>query len=200
MKCKEAKTQAALLIGNDVEPAALEAVRKHLGECVGCREHFERLSNCLEVLQTPPRSWNADDESLWPRLSARLASPNAGQKPHRLNGWAPTLAVAAVCTAMFWGASGYWPARQTTDQQGGVNGVETISEPIGVGPAFDGCSRTTSTGKRIATSPVAEESFRPRFGYNAAAKTRRWPDRGRSGGQTGPLMRADAAGTCPAIS
>jgi hypothetical protein len=138
MKCKEAKTQAALLIGNDVEPSALEAVRKHLGECVGCREHFERLSNCLEVLQTPPRSWNADDESLWPKLSARLASPNAGQKPHRLNGWAPTLAVAAACTAMFWVASGYWPGHQSAGQSGRVNGVEVISEPSGDRPGFDG--------------------------------------------------------------
>jgi hypothetical protein len=138
MKCKEAKTQAALLIGNDVEPAAVEAVRKHLGECVGCRQHFDRLSSCLEVLQAPPRSWNADDESLWPKLSVRLASPNAGQKPHRLNGWAPTLAVAAACTAMFWVASSHWSGNQPAGQPSGVNGVEAISEPSGDHSTFDG--------------------------------------------------------------
>jgi hypothetical protein len=143
MKCKEAKTQAALLIGNDVEPTALEAVRKHLGDCVGCRQHFERLSSCLEVLQAPPRSWNADDESLWPKLSVRLASPNAGQKPHRLNGWASTLAVAAACTAMVWVASSHWSGNQSAGQPGGVNGVENISEPIGAGPAFDSARERT---------------------------------------------------------
>ncbi len=35
----------------------------------------------------------------------RLASPTFGQKPHRLSGWGPTLAVAASCLAMFWVAS-----------------------------------------------------------------------------------------------
>jgi hypothetical protein len=163
MKCKEAKTQAALLIGNDVEPAALEAVRKHLGECVGCREHLERLSNCLEVLQTPPRSWNADDESLWPKLSARLASPNAGQKPHRLNGWAPTLVVAAACAAMFWVALSHRPGPQGPVQPGGVNGVETISEPIGAGAAFDGARERTRQEnelqrRRLPKNPSEQDS------------------------------------------
>jgi predicted anti-sigma-YlaC factor YlaD len=105
MNCKQAKSQVALLIGNDLEPAALADVRQHLGQCGSCRQHFDQLSNCLDVLQTPPRGFGPDEESLWPKLSVRLASPTAGQKPHRLNGWAPSLAVAAACTAMFWVAS-----------------------------------------------------------------------------------------------
>ena len=108
MNCKQAKSQVALLIGNDLEPAALADVRHHLGQCVSCRQHFDKLSSCLEVLQSPPRGFNLEDESLWPKLSVRLASPTAGQKPHRLNGWAPSLAVAAACTAMFWVASKNW--------------------------------------------------------------------------------------------
>jgi predicted anti-sigma-YlaC factor YlaD len=135
MKCKDAKTQAALLIGNDLEPTALEEVRKHLGQCPGCREHFERLSSCLEVLQGPAQSWNGESESLWPKLSARLASPNVGQKPHRLNGWAPTLAVAAACTAMFWVASSQWSADQSVGQPAGVNRIPL--QPVGESPALE---------------------------------------------------------------
>jgi hypothetical protein len=122
MNCKQAKSQVALLIGNDLEPAALADVRSHLGQCVSCRQHFEKLSSCLEVLQTPPRGDNPEDESLWPKLSVRLASPNAGQKPHRLNGWAPTLAVAAACTVMLWVASKSWI---------GKDGIQPVS-PAGV--------------------------------------------------------------------
>ena len=72
MNCKQAKTHVALLIGNDLEPAALADVRNHLGQCVSCRQHFEKLSSCLEVLQAPPRGYSPEEESLWPKLSVRV--------------------------------------------------------------------------------------------------------------------------------
>jgi hypothetical protein len=106
MNCKQAKEKLALLIGNDLDASEIGNVQRHLGQCTGCREHLQRLSSCLEVLQVPAAgAFRADEESLWPRIAVRLASPNAGQKPHRLSGWGPTLAVAAACTAMFWVAS-----------------------------------------------------------------------------------------------
>jgi hypothetical protein len=106
MNCKQAKGKLALLIGNDLDASAVGDVQKHLGECGDCREHLQRLSSCLEALQVPAAgAFRVEGESLWPRISVRLASPSAGQKPHRLSGWAPTLAVAAACTAMFWVAS-----------------------------------------------------------------------------------------------
>jgi hypothetical protein len=106
MNCKQAKGKLALLIGNDLDASAAGEIQRHLGQCAGCREHLQELSSCLEVLQVPAAgAFHADGESLWPRISVRLASPSAGQKPHRLSGWAPTLAVAAACTAMFWVAS-----------------------------------------------------------------------------------------------
>jgi hypothetical protein len=131
MNCKQAKTQVALMIGNDLEPRALEDVRTHLGQCVGCRQHFEQLSSALEVLQAPPRSWNPEHESLWPKLSTRLASSTAGQKPHRLSGWAPTLAVAAACLAMFWVVSSQWPADGPSQPDGVFR-----AQPVGEAPAF----------------------------------------------------------------
>ncbi len=135
MNCKQAKTQVALLIGNDLEPTALAEVRNHLGQCAGCRQHFERLSSCLEVLQAPLRAYNAEDESLWPKLSARLASPNAGQNPHRLSGWAPTLAVAAACTAMVWVASNQWIGTSAVDQSRPDGTIQPIANPPRVEPS-----------------------------------------------------------------
>jgi hypothetical protein len=106
MNCKQARGKLALLIGNDLDGSAMQDVQKHLGECSGCRGHLKQLSSCLEVLQVPvAANFGTGGESLWPNLSSRLASPSAGQKPHRLNGWASTLAVAAACTVMFWVAS-----------------------------------------------------------------------------------------------
>jgi predicted anti-sigma-YlaC factor YlaD len=109
MNCKIAQSQLALLVGNDLEPAAVDQVRKHLDKCDCCRRHFDRLTAAQEALQAPAEgAWSATDESLWPKLSVRLASATAGSKPHRLNGWAASLAVAAACTAMVWVASHQW--------------------------------------------------------------------------------------------
>jgi hypothetical protein len=106
MNCKQARGKLALLIGSDLDVSDVGEVQKHLGQCAGCREHLQQLSSCLEVLQVPAAgAFRAEGESLWPRIAVRLASPSAGQKPHRLSGWAPSLAVAAACTAMFWLAS-----------------------------------------------------------------------------------------------
>jgi hypothetical protein len=130
MNCKQAKSQVALLIGNDLEPSALADVRGHLGQCVSCRQHFDKLSSCLEVLQAPPRGYNSEDESLWPKLSVRLASPSAGQKPHRLSGWGPSLAVAAACTAMFWVASQHWTPTGSVEQAVPGGMVYPASQPF----------------------------------------------------------------------
>src|SRR5271155_2227744 len=125
MNCKQAKEKLALLIGNDLDASAVGEIQKHLGQCAGCREHLQRLSSCLEVLQVPVAgAFHAEGESLWPRISVRLASPSAGQKPHRLSGWAPTLAVAAACTAMFWVASRQFVPNSPAD------GVFRPADPI----------------------------------------------------------------------
>jgi hypothetical protein len=122
MNCKQAKEKLALLIGNDLDASEVGEVQKHLGQCTGCRQHLQRLSSCLEVLQVPAAgAFRAEEESLWPRISVRLASPSAGQKPHRLSGWGPTLAVAAACSLMFWVAS----------YQFGGNPLPTFSAPGG---------------------------------------------------------------------
>jgi predicted anti-sigma-YlaC factor YlaD len=135
MNCKIAQSQLALLVGNDLEPAAVDQVRKHLDQCDCCRRHFDRLTAAQEALQTPGEgAWSATVESLWPKLSLRLASATAGSKPHRLNGWAASLAVAAACTAMVWVASHQWPGQPVPEDVG--HPVQAISDeaPVPAGP------------------------------------------------------------------
>ena len=128
MNCKSAKSQIALMVGNDLEPAAIDEVRQHISECEGCRRHLSRLTASLEALQAPADAiWSAGDESLWPKVSGRLASASAGEKPHRLNGWAASLAVAAACTAMLWVASRQWQGQGAADF--GQPGIQQINEP-----------------------------------------------------------------------
>jgi len=130
MNCKRAKTQLALLIGNDLEPVAVQEVRKHLDECGSCREHLQRLSASLDVLQAPVNStWNAQSESLWPKLSVRLASQGAPSKAHRMNGWAASLSVAAACTAMFLVARHQFPSESAPAQQG-IQLEPVLEQPI----------------------------------------------------------------------
>jgi len=162
MKCKQAKSQLALLIGNDLEPTALQEIHQHLGQCVGCRQHFKQLSTALEVLQAAP-PWSSEQErtseheSLWPRLSVRLASPVAGERPHRLNGWAPSLAVAAACLTMFWVVSSQWMGEKAVD------------------PAPAGFQRSISQPASFEPSDLpAQNGFEP--GQNGLAPRRRPSD------------------------
>ncbi|HET6327969.1 MAG TPA: hypothetical protein VFG04_25020 [Planctomycetaceae bacterium] len=131
MNCKQAKGQLALLIGNDLDGSSVGEIQKHLGQCAGCREHLQQLSSCLEVLQVPAAgAFRADGESLWPRISVRLASPSAGQKPHRLSGWAPTLAVAAACLAMFWAASWQFSGTSSSSSSGPIEMLQPVDQPV----------------------------------------------------------------------
>src|SRR5580700_7875268 len=145
MNCKQAKEKLALLIGNDLDASAVGEIQKHLGQCAGCREHLQQLSSCLEVLQVPAAgAFRADGESLWPRISVRLASPSAGQKPHRLSGWAPTLAVAAACTAMFWVAS-YQFTSDSPIRSFSAPGQSIDVQPIEGPPVFNRQSRPSNS-------------------------------------------------------
>lgn len=103
MNCKEAKSQIALLVGNDLEPRTAATLRRHLDACPCCRDQAQSLTSCIDVLQSDASTpWNTEPGSLWPGLQVRLASQRPVEKPHRMNGWAPALAVAAAGLAMVW--------------------------------------------------------------------------------------------------
>ncbi len=151
MNCKQAKPQLALLIGNDLEPSVAGLVREHLELCADCRQHLQRLSNSLEAIQTAPAGpWDADRDSLWPKLSVRLAAESAGHKPHRMSGWAPTLAVAAACTVMFFIASHQWGGGAVQAPPGGLQ-IQPVQDP-----QFNGLPDADRT--QPSTLPADDES------------------------------------------
>src|ERR1700677_1853985 len=153
MNCKQARGKLALLIGNDLDVSAIAEVQKHVIQCAGCRERLQRLSSCLEVLQVPAAAtFLGDGESLWPRISVRLASPTAGQKPHRLSGWAPSLAVAAACTAMFWVASKNWLP---------TAGVEPAAPPVMVYPTGEHPSESPNVMPLENSRPIRPRVQKP---------------------------------------
>jgi hypothetical protein len=131
MNCKQARGKLALLIGSDLDASAVGEVQKHLSQCAGCREHLQQLSSCLEVLQVPAAgAFNSEGESLWPRISVRLVSPSSGERPHRLSGWAPTLAVAAAVTVMFWASSQFMTDSAPSGSGGPIPYQQQIDEPV----------------------------------------------------------------------
>jgi hypothetical protein len=115
MNCKHTRTQLALLVGNDLKPDAVQDVHKHLDQCGGCRDHWNRLSTSLDALHGAAAvnsAWDPESDGLWNKLVVKLprqaAKPQSPQKPHRMNGWAATMSVVVACSAMVWVASRQW--------------------------------------------------------------------------------------------
>jgi hypothetical protein len=101
MKCKQAKTQIALWVGNDLEEAAQQKLRGHLTECPECREHSRQLKVSLRALESVERMDALVPASVWPNLSVRLAGRRVDFGMNRFNGWVAAVAVAASALAMF---------------------------------------------------------------------------------------------------
>ena len=132
MNCKHTRTQLALLVGNDLKPDAVQDVHKHLDQCGGCREHWNRLSTSLDALHgaaTVNSAWDPEADGLWNKLVVKLprqvAKPQPPQKPHRMNGWAATMSVVVACSAMVWVAS-----RQWSDALGPVDNNTLQTRPV----------------------------------------------------------------------
>ncbi len=108
MNCKQAQRDIALWAGHDLDDAAQkEAVRRHVAGCPGCRSHYQRMKQTLQVFERAERPVTyVSGDSLWPALAARIS--HAQQQPatswnttrfsgNRLSGWMPFVAMTAAC-------------------------------------------------------------------------------------------------------
>lgn len=101
MKCKRAKSEIALWVGNDLDENDEQQVARHVARCPQCRDHATELKASLQFLQRP-----SDDQaiapqgSIWPAMTAKLAAVDASRHMDRFNGWVPALTVAAACLAI----------------------------------------------------------------------------------------------------
>lgn len=107
--CKRYQTDIALFAGHDLEEAAEKQVRRHLAECLSCREYAARLQSSLQVLERSAAHAAAVEllaDSLWPDVRAALLQKarrhHAGAVPvSGLRNWLPVSALAAACVAIW---------------------------------------------------------------------------------------------------
>jgi hypothetical protein len=103
MNCREAKTDIALWVGEDLAvPAQREELRRHLSVCPECRSQARRLKSALRVLEAADqdRTYDAAD-SLWPELANRIQNRAGRDAPSsRFNGWVPLVAATAAAALL----------------------------------------------------------------------------------------------------
>ncbi len=102
MKCKTAKHQMALAVGEDLALAEIQELQRHLQDCSNCQQTWEQHQRGFAVLQhsrtneTRPKS-----DSVWPTVSHRLRERAAAPQRGEFNGWIAALAVTAACVLLF---------------------------------------------------------------------------------------------------
>lgn len=107
MKCKQAKLDLALLVGNDLEPEAERVVQRHLAECPQCRLHWQRLRSMGGVLrEVADGGRDFPSPNLWQQVQSRLPANRAVLQRSGAEGWFPVAALAAACCVVLVFSSG----------------------------------------------------------------------------------------------
>lgn len=105
MNCKRAKAEIALWVGGDLNDAAEQSLRQHLGECLSCHRYWQQMKESLRFLQEPGEdSLSVLSDSVWPDLSPRLSSRETMWRRGRFNGWVPAALIAASCVVILYSA------------------------------------------------------------------------------------------------
>lgn len=98
MNCREAKTELALLVGNDLpDPADREALKRHVSTCPTCRAQYRQLKQAFSVLEQSEKECTYETrDSLWPAVSARLTKRRS-EPQLNLRKWWPLGSFLAAC-------------------------------------------------------------------------------------------------------
>jgi len=101
-QCNGLKSRVALAVGNDLSDAELILLEKQLKNCEQCRSQYEELQKSYEALQN--QFDNAPvpslQDSVWPRVSAKIAARRHKNRPTQFNFLLPTLTTIACCLAL----------------------------------------------------------------------------------------------------
>lgn len=102
MKCREAKQEIALYLGNDgSDRARWEQVRHHVSGCISCRVHYGRLKKALRALdQSDTTPTYESQDSLWPGLQQQLQAMPVRKRPRNIQNWMPLAGVTVACVLM----------------------------------------------------------------------------------------------------
>lgn len=136
MKCKTAKHQMALAVGEDLSPAEIQELQRHLQDCSNCQQTWEQHQRGFAVLQhsrtneTRPKS-----DSVWPTLAQRLRERDAASQRGEFNGWIAALAVTAACVVLFVFSMDDSPSLAVRPQPSVSSGGTMVTSPPNSGQA-----------------------------------------------------------------
>jgi|GEM_PF-1564545 len=101
-QCNGLKSRVALAVGNDLTGAELEQLEKQLKSCDQCRAQYEELQKSYSALQQQLDSAPVPSlqDSVWPKVSAKIAARRRRNRPTRFNFLLPTLTTVACCLAL----------------------------------------------------------------------------------------------------
>ncbi|MCA9016676.1 MAG: hypothetical protein KDA77_15190 [Planctomycetaceae bacterium] len=101
-QCNGLKSRVALAVGNDLSDAELRLLEKQLQNCEQCRNQYEELQKSYEALQKQFDSAPVPSlqDSVWPKVSAKIAARRRRNRPTQFNFLLPTLTTIACCLAL----------------------------------------------------------------------------------------------------
>ncbi len=136
MKCKTAKHQMALAVGEDLAPAEIQELQRHLQDCSNCQQTWEQHQCGFAVLQhSRTNEARPKSDSVWPMLSQRLRERDAGPQRGEFNGWIAALAVTAACVVLFVFSLEDSPLLVVRRQSGVSSGGTMVTSPDNSGQA-----------------------------------------------------------------
>ncbi|QDU08833.1 anti-sigma factor family protein [Gimesia aquarii] len=114
-QCNGLKSRVALAVGNDLSGSELELLEKQLKNCDQCRSQYEELQKSYDALQKQLDSAPVPSlqDSVWPKVSAKIAAQRRKNRPTRFNFLLPTLTTVACCLALLLVTNSPNPVQQT---------------------------------------------------------------------------------------
>ncbi len=114
-QCNGLKSRVALAVGNDLSGSELELLEKQLKNCDQCRSQYEELQKSYDALQNQFDSAPVPSlqDSVWPKVSAKIAAHRRKNRPTRFNFLLPTLTTVACCLALLLVTNSPHPERQS---------------------------------------------------------------------------------------
>ncbi len=99
MKCKQARSDIALFVGNDLQEKSAHELEQHVTKCPQCSEHLTSMQETIRVFEQIDAGLDTSrNKSLWPGLSKKIRHIElASSQRDRFNGWVPAVAIVAAC-------------------------------------------------------------------------------------------------------
>lgn len=98
MKCRQARSDIALFVGNDLQEPSARELEQHVTKCPECADHLARLRQTIQVFDQIDAGLDAaPHKSLWPGIERQVRHMRLAAQQGRFNGWVPAMAIAAAC-------------------------------------------------------------------------------------------------------